>query len=162
MKFLIPGLWLGGALLIALGAGSLALGEMQRQRDIEVLGQAMHRVPLQLPRSPPASPEMNVLEAAMAIPVSGALPLALPGIPRIGLEVPAKPGTGEAAHYDHHFRALEELVPGDFIVLDTTEPPLLYRVATASAVDPYGTGVLAATAEPGLALVACYPLSRGR
>jgi sortase A len=112
---------------------------------------------------------------------SFAAPLAVLRIPKIDLEVPVLPGTDEltlnravgaiagtaipgqpgnvgiAGHRDGFFRGLKDLEVGDGIELETLAGNQSYRVAEIRIVDPTEVSVLAATPEPALTLVTCYP-----
>lgn len=108
-------------------------------------------------------------------------PLAVLRIPRIGLEVPVLegiddltlnravghvPGTaapGEAGnvaiagHRDGFFRGLKDLAVGDRLELEAGGERRLYAVDSLRIVDPGEVEVLAATSQPVLTLVTCYP-----
>jgi sortase A len=108
-------------------------------------------------------------------------PLAALRIPKIQLEVPVLPGTGDrtldrglghiedtpppgaagnsgiAGHRDGFFRGLKDLAAGDAIELDTLEGKHLYRVERTWVVEPEDVSVLDPTPTPALTLVTCYP-----
>lgn len=68
-----------------------------------------------------------------------------------------------AAHRDTHFRFLADLGPGDELLLEAPGAATRrYRVADGRVVDERQTAVLAATAEPTLTLVTCYPFDAVR
>lgn len=164
----------GGLALVLAGALPLAWGELQRREDIAAFGRPMRTVALVLPQSGHRLPDRSPH-------VSRVAPAALLRIPRIDLEVPVNIGTGEAvllrgaglidgtalpgsdgnvgiaAHRDTHFRRLGELAVGDLIHLDTTGSARSYRVAATSIVAPEDVAVLAASVEPTITLVTCYP-----
>ena len=62
-----------------------------------------------------------------------------------------------AGHRDGYFRGLRHLETGDALSLTTLEGVAQYRVEKISIVDPKRTDVLAATKDPTLTLVTCYP-----
>ena len=62
-----------------------------------------------------------------------------------------------AGHRDGYFRGLRHIEEGDEVSLTTLDGVAHYRVEKISIVDPKRRDVLAATAEPTLTLVTCYP-----
>lgn len=64
-----------------------------------------------------------------------------------------------AAHRDGFFRGLGTLLPGDFVTLATRDGAYAYRVDGARVVSPDDVAILAATPEPTLTLVTCYPFA---
>jgi sortase A len=62
-----------------------------------------------------------------------------------------------AGHRDGYFRPLENIEPGQEIVLQTGTQKLRYRVADISIVDPLDVDVLDATESSMLTLITCYP-----
>jgi sortase A len=198
MKFVETGLWLSGALLIALYFFGRYWGESASQQGIASFVEQKQRA---TPTAPAAAPPIIATEAlspATALPA--ALPPVTPAavakiavvlpngatiavlrIPRIAMEVPVSDGTTErvllagaglvegtaspgsvgnigiAAHRDTFFRGLKDVVVGDLIELETLAGTDTYRVSTLSVVAPSDVYVLAATAEPALTLVTCYP-----
>jgi sortase A len=75
-----------------------------------------------------------------------------------GTALPGSNGNvGLAGHRDSFFRDLGQLVPGDEIVFHMTSITYLYRVRSASIVDPTDVAVLEPTGKPILTLVTCYP-----
>ena len=64
-----------------------------------------------------------------------------------------------AGHRDTFFRRLKDIRTGDEILLTTTERTYAYRVRVSEVVEPRDTWVLAATEDPTLTLVTCYPFS---
>lgn len=109
-------------------------------------------------------------------------------IPRIGVDVAFVEGTGDAVlergpghyaetplpgeggnvaiagHRTTHaapFWAIDTLVPGDHIELETAAGRFLYRVAWQRVVAPGATWVLAPTDTPSLTLTTCEPRFRG-
>lgn len=108
-------------------------------------------------------------------------PLAVLGIPRIGLEVPvfdgtdditlnrgvgrivgtAKPGQGGnvgiAGHRDGFFRGLKDVRVGDRIELETPNRKESYRVDQVRIVKPRDTQVLEDRSVATITLVTCYP-----
>ena len=111
----------------------------------------------------------------------GAAAVAVLRIPAVGLEVPVYDGVTElnlnrgaariegtaqltgrgnlglAAHRDGYFRSLKNVHRGDRIDLLTLGERRQYRVTRLSVVAPQAVEVLAATNEPTLTLVTCYP-----
>lgn len=109
------------------------------------------------------------------------LPVAILRIPSVDLEVPVyavldernlnrgaalvkgttpPDGTGNtaiAAHRDGYFRALEHVVLGDLLTVQTLSRLRKYRVTELEIVKPENTAPLRATALPVVTLVTCYP-----
>lgn len=116
----------------------------------------------------------------VAAPAAGP-PLGVLHIPRLGLEVPVRPGTGEAdldsgaahirgtagltasgnigiaAHRDGFFRALQDVAIDDEIVLEAGGLARTFRVVDLAIVPPGETSVLAPADETAVTLVTCYP-----
>ena len=77
-----------------------------------------------------------------------------------GTSLPGPAGNvGLAGHRDTFFRPLKDIRTGDEILLTTTERTYAYRVRASEVVEPRDTWVLAATEDPTLTLVTCYPFS---
>ena len=75
-----------------------------------------------------------------------------------GTALPAATGNvGLAGHRDTFFRALRRIRPHDVIEIGTLEGAFRYSVESTSVVDPDDTEALAASTEPTLTLVTCYP-----
>ncbi len=55
------------------------------------------------------------------------------------------------------FRELDRLQPGDEIVLYTNQRPYTYVVTDSQIVEPTMVDVMAATSQPSVTLVSCYP-----
>ena len=55
------------------------------------------------------------------------------------------------------FRELDRLQPGDEIVLYTNQRPYTYVVTDSQIVEPTTVDVMAATSQPSVTLVSCYP-----
>jgi len=63
-----------------------------------------------------------------------------------------------AGHRDTHFRFLRDLRPGDEILLEAAAGPARrYRVTETAVVDFHDRRPLAASLEPVLTLITCYP-----
>ncbi len=116
-----------------------------------------------------------------ALRSSPGLPEAVIRIPVIGLEAPVREGVDEltlnrsvgrvpatpvagstgntvlAAHRDGFFRQLGEIGEGDTIVVQTLTGKHRYTVEETTIVDPDAVHVMAATEEPVLTLITCYP-----
>jgi sortase A len=61
-------------------------------------------------------------------------------------------------HRDTHFRFLRDLRPGDEILLEAAQGPVRrYRVTGTAVVDFHDRRPLAASREPSLTLITCYP-----
>lgn len=110
-----------------------------------------------------------------------AAPLAVLRIPKLDLVVPVLEGTDElalnrgvghiegtprpgeagnvgiAGHRDGFFRGLKDIVVGDRLDLATDDGTESYQVAGITIVPPSDVSVLAATAQPTVTLVTCYP-----
>lgn len=108
-------------------------------------------------------------------------PLAILRVPKVGIEVPVFEGTDElnlnrgvgriigtaypdqpgnigiAGHRDGFFRALKDVVVGDWLTLDTGAGNAKYVVERITIVDPTDVSVLAPTLTPSMTLVTCYP-----
>jgi sortase A len=108
-------------------------------------------------------------------------PLAVLGIPKIGVEVPVFDGTGDltlnrgvgrivgsgrvgqggnvgiAGHRDGFFRGLKDVVVGDRIELRTPRRTEIYRVDQIRIVQPTEVDVLKDWGVATLTLVTCYP-----
>ena len=75
-----------------------------------------------------------------------------------GTALPGEPGNSAfAAHRDTFFRPLKDVRTGDEVVLTTPAGVYHYAVATTRIVEPSDVSVLAATPDPTLTLVTCYP-----
>jgi sortase A len=62
-----------------------------------------------------------------------------------------------AAHRDGYFRALERVVVGDVLELETRSLRRQYRVAEVAIVEPTDIRPLLETSVPTVTLVTCYP-----
>jgi LPXTG-site transpeptidase (sortase) family protein len=72
--------------------------------------------------------------------------------------LPGQPGNvALAAHRDTFFRGLDEIRPGDVVVLDSGARRHRYVVAWTEVVDPWQVEVTKPTPEPSLTLITCYP-----
>jgi sortase A len=73
----------------------------------------------------------------------------------------AAPGTRDnvvlAGHRDTHFAFLEELVPGDVLVLESNDTSLRYAVERVEAVHESRVDLLERTGRAELTLLTCYP-----
>jgi LPXTG-site transpeptidase (sortase) family protein len=76
-----------------------------------------------------------------------------------GSAAPAGPGiTVLAGHRDTHFRFLRDLKPGMLLILEAADGHRRrYRVTATHVVDKRRTDVAAATTQPTLTLITCYP-----
>jgi sortase A len=75
-----------------------------------------------------------------------------------GTAFPGEPGNvGIAAHRDTFFRALQKIRKDDRIQLTTLDGSYQYVVESMKVVDPDDAEVLAASNDPMLTLVTCYP-----
>jgi len=122
------------------------------------------------PPAPPPAPEGSVL-GRIEIPRVGVSSLVLEGVSGATLRrgvghiagtplprVTRLPGNlGLAGHRDTVFRGLKDIRKGDSINLDTLNGTYSYVVDWAQVVDPNDVGVLAASNQPELTLVTCYP-----
>jgi len=122
------------------------------------------------------------IRAYTAVTAEGApLPEALLRIRRVELEVPVYADTNErnlnrgagliagtaapdsdgnvaiAAHRDGYFRALERVVVGDVLELESLSQQRRYRVTELAIVEPTDMSPLDATDAPAITLVTCYP-----
>jgi sortase A len=55
------------------------------------------------------------------------------------------------------FRDLDQLKPGDEILIQTASQEFIYRVTGTRVVEPTEVGVLEPTAKPTITLISCYP-----
>jgi sortase A len=122
------------------------------------------------PPAPPPAPEGSVL-GRIEIPRVGVSSLVLEGVSGATLRrgvghiagtplprLTRLPGNlGLAGHRDTVFRGLKDIRKGDSINLDTLNGSYSYVVDWAQVVDPDDVGVLAASNQPELTLVTCYP-----
>ncbi len=78
-----------------------------------------------------------------------------------GTPLPGEAGNvaiaGHRTTYLHPFYNLDQLAPGDAIVIDTVQGLFLYHVLTSMAVSPTDVGVTAPTPTPTLTLTTCNP-----
>jgi sortase A len=126
------------------------------------------------------SPE-RIVAWSKAVGGPAAAPLAVLRIPRLRIEVPVLPGTGDgtldravghiddtalpgadgnsgiAGHRDGFFRGLKDIAEGDVIELETATLKEVYRVERTWVVDPEDVSVLDPTPTRALTLVTCYP-----
>jgi sortase A len=79
----------------------------------------------------------------------------------LGSGIPGQPGNVVlSAHNDFAgeiFRYLEDLQPGDEIILMTTVQQFTYYVTSSSIVEPTQVDVMAATTTATVTLISCYP-----
>lgn len=59
--------------------------------------------------------------------------------------------------YGEFFRRLDELAPGDLVIVYTQQRQVVYVVRETRIVEPTQVEVMAATADPTLTLISCYP-----
>jgi sortase A len=133
---------------------------------------APHRGPTPLEVAPPLpDPPLGSAVGTIAIPKIGLSMVLVEGTGTAQLEAgpghyPATPLPGEvgnvaiAGHrttYLHPFYNLNELVPGDAIVIDTVQGFFLYQVLTNMAVSPTDVAVALPTPTPTLTLTTCNP-----
>jgi sortase A len=78
-------------------------------------------------------------------------------IPATALPSEDQGNVGIAAHRDSFFRGLKDIRKNDTIELTTLDGTRRYQVEWTKIVEPDDTSVLAATSEPALTLVTCYP-----
>jgi sortase A len=101
-------------------------------------------------------PRLGLTEVIIEGAEASALRCAVGHIP--GTALPGSPGNvGIAGHRDRSFRRLKDAQTGDWILVVTPEGSFHYRIASLSVVSPIQTSVLAASKEPKLTLVTCYP-----
>lgn len=79
----------------------------------------------------------------------------------IGSGVPGQPGNVVlSAHNDifgQLFRELDQLKPGDEVVLSSGLQDYIYRVTGLSIVEPTDVSVMESTVRPTVTLISCYP-----
>jgi sortase A len=123
--------------------------------------------PLHAP-SPPAELREGAPVSKLEIPSAGISVVVVEGISAKSLRraVGHVPGTalpgqngniGIAGHRDTFFRGLRNVKPEDRILLTTAEGTYDYSVEYVTVVGPRDVQVLAASEEPVLTLVTCYP-----
>lgn len=174
-------LWLERFLILA---GCLALGYCAvAYFEAEVYQAYEIRELDQLARSAAAARSGVAEVARTSAPISDGAPVSKLEIPRIGISVAVVegvesrilrigaghiPGTalpgesgniGIAGHRDTFFRNLRDIRRDDLITLTRDGRTYEYEVESVRVVDPTDVGVLAATREPVLTLVTCYPFS---
>ena len=127
------------------------VGSSPSHREVQPIspGEAVAR--LEIPR---LGISVMVLEGVDA----GTLQYGVGHIPRTPLPGPSG-NVALAGHRDTFFRPLKDIRTGDEILLTTTERTYAYRVRVSEVVEPRDTWVLAATEDPTLTLVTCYPFS---
>lgn len=159
MKTLEIGLWITGALLLALFVGAHAWAESARASGVAAFTEAVPSEPGQPGLSPLAVLRIGAI--ALEVPVYDGT--AEHNLYRgAGLvEGTALPGTvgntGIAAHRDSFFRGLEDVAIGDLVELDTPGGRHAYRVTAVSIVEPADVHVLADTGTRVVTLVTCFP-----
>jgi len=121
---------------------------------------------LKLPHPPMPAPETNV--SRLEIPRLGLDVMVREGVAsrtlRIGAgHVPGTASAGEvgnvviAAHRDTFFRELRKIRADDTVVLETLQGAYQYSVEWTRVVEPSDREALAASNDPMLTLVTCYP-----
>ncbi len=133
---------------------------------------APHRGSTPLEVAPPLpDPPLGSAVGIIAIPKIGLSMVVVEGIGTAQLEAgpghyPGTPLPGEAGNvavaghrttYLHPFYNLNELVPGDAIVIETVQGLFLYHVLTSMAVSPTDVAVAFPTPAPTLTLTTCTP-----
>lgn len=131
-----------------------------------------HQGPTPLQVAPPLpDPPLGTAVGVIAIPKIGLSMVVVEGTGTSQLQAgpghyPGTPLPGEAGNvaiaghrttYLHPFYNLNELVPGDAIVLDTVQGLFLYDVLSSVAVSPSDVAVVAPTPGPTLTLTTCNP-----
>ena len=131
-----------------------------------------HRGPTALEVAPPLpDPPLGSAVGTIAIPKIGLSMVVVEGTGTAQLEAgpghyPDTPLPGEAGNvaiaghrttYLHPFYNLNELVPGDAIVIDTVQGLFLYHVLTSMAVSPTDVAVAFPSPTPTLTLTTCNP-----
>ncbi len=133
--------------------------------ETDALGTFRGRAAASRPRRPAAE---GTLVGRIEIPRVGVSAIVLEGTSNKTLRrgvghisntaLPSAAGNvGLAGHRDSFFRALQDIREDDLITLKTLEGTYEYRVEWSKIVQPADTQVLAATGEPVLTLVTCYP-----
>ena len=144
----------GRRLASLLGEGSTARGPMRareagRARAAAGAGHAWGR--LELPRLGLSALVAEGVDASTLSVAAGHFPrTAFPG---------ERGNVALAGHRDTFFRALEHVRRNDVVRLATPDGIFEYRVEWRAVVDPTRTEVVAATHEPHLTLVTCYPFT---
>ncbi len=131
-----------------------------------------HHGPTPLQVAPPLTdPPLGSAVGVIAIPKIGLSMVVVEGTGTSQLEAgpghyPTTPLPGEAGNvaiaghrttYLHPFYNLNELVPGDAIVIDTVQGIFLYYVLTSMAVSPTDVAVAFPSPTPTLTLTTCNP-----
>lgn len=170
--------WSAGVLLTAMYFGTRAYGEVERRQAVSSFTQARSVAPDQTHWS---ASRIRAYAVPALSAESAPLPAALLRIRRVGLEVPVYADTSErnlnrgggliagtgvpdgdgnvaiAAHRDGYFRALEHVVVGDVLELDSLSRQRRYRVTELAIVAPTDMSPLDDVDAPAVTLVTCYP-----
>jgi sortase A len=128
----------------------------------------LDRAPLTVARATRAEAGSTGLIGRLEIPRLGLSSIVMEGTGRRALRrgighvertaYPGEPGNvGLAGHRDSYFRPLESIALGDRIRIATPDGMFEYEVESAVIVTPDRGDLLAATDEPRLTLVTCYP-----
>lgn len=150
------GYTLGAALESSFAAWSLGR-QLERSLQFSARGEVARSAPppggvigrLEIPRLGLNTVIIKGAEASALRSAAGHIP---------GTALPGSPGNvGIAGHRDQSFRRLKDAQTGDWIMVVTPEGSFHYRIASLSVVSPRQTSVLAASKEPKLTLVTCYP-----
>lgn len=157
MKTLEIGLWIIGALLLALFVGAHAWAESERQRGLEAFVSA--GAPADLGHSPLAVLRIGAISLEVPVYDGTAEHNLYRGAGLVeGTALPGSHGnSGIAAHRDSFFRGLEDVAVGDLVELDTPDGRYAYRVTAVSVVEPADVHVLADTGARVVTLVTCFP-----
>ncbi len=179
LGWLEGGLYLGGAVMLAVFFFIRSDADRQREEGIRVFQEAG--------LTPVAAPNQELwadkrkAEYRASLARDATSPLAVLTIEKLEIEVPVYDGAddlnlnrgvarirgtatvdadgnlGIAGHRDGFFRGLKDIEIGDTIELETTRGAISYTVSSIEIVEPSDVSVLDATPERTMTLVTCYP-----
>jgi len=131
--------------------------------------------PIEVPADPYA-PEAVVEIGSLEIPKLGIRQRLMDGVTLRNIDLgpshwpgtamPGQPGNmvvaGHRITHSRPFRDIDQLVPGDDIVVTSGTTIATYRVATSFVVSPERTDIANPTAIPSLTIYACHPPGSAR
>jgi sortase A len=149
--------------------GMLYQSKLGRRLDA-IARESPAREPFQVARMTRAEADSTGLIGRLEIPRLGLSSIVVEGTGHRALRrgighventaFPGEPGNvGLAGHRDSYFRPLESIALGDRIRIATPDGVFDYEVESTVFVNPDRGDLLAATEEPRLTLVTCYPFS---
>ena len=136
------------------------LNQLSEEREVEVAHPSTLFSSTELRPGPLGRieiPRANLSAAILDGVDANTLDLAVGHVPGTAYPEDGNGRVALAAHRDSFFRNLGSLKKGDTIRLETGRRVREYRVESTEVVSPEQTEVLAATREPLLTLITCYP-----